>query len=121
MIMLMYYCAIYPFSIIHFHPSDMILYVNIDAAYLITSSTKSRTAGYYFLSSDPSKTHIPSDAPFHILCRFFKQLVDSADKAKTAVVFFNAQESIFIQRLLIALDHPQSPSPLTIDNLHLLT
>ena len=116
MIMLMYYCGTYPFSIIHFYPSDMILHVDIDAAYLITPSTKSRIAGYYWLSSDPSKMHIPSDAPFHILCRFFKKLVESAGKAKTTVVFFNAQEIIFIRRLHIALGHPQPSIPLTADS-----
>ena len=113
MSMLMNYCATYSSSVIRFHSSDMILHVDTDTVYLVSPGAKRRIGGYYYLSSDPSKMPIPSNAQFHAVCKFLKQMVGSATKAETAGVFFNAQEIIFIGHLHIALGHPQPPIPLT--------
>ena len=33
-----------------YHASDMVLYIDSDAAYLVTPKAKSRVAGYYYLA-----------------------------------------------------------------------
>ena len=97
------------------HVSAMTFHVDTDAAYLVTPGTKSRITGFYYLSSDPSKNSIPSNAPFHVVRKFPEHVVVLADKDETAWVFFNSQEIIFIPRLLIALGHLQPLAPLTIE------
>ena len=114
--MLMDYCATYPSFIIRFHASDMVIHMETGAAYLVAPGAKSRIAGYYYLSSDPSKTPIPSNAPFYVVCKFLKHMVASAAEVKIIGVFFNVQEIVFICCLLIALGHPQPPTLLTTNN-----
>ena len=50
------------------------------------------------------------------MCKLLQHIVASAAEAKTADLFFNAQNIIFLHRLLIALDHHQPPTPLQTDH-----
>lgn len=84
------YLATHPFSIIHYHASNMVLHVNSDAEYLVAPNTKSHIVGYYYLSDLPSSTKLPCSAPpVHIVCKFLKHVVASATEAETADLFHN--------------------------------
>ena len=110
--MLLDYCATYPNTKIRYYASDMLLHVDSDAAYLVVEGAKSRIAGHYFLSSK-NPTH---NGPLHTLCRLLKTVVASAAEAETVGLFQNAQLVVFIRRCLIALGHPQPPTPIKTDN-----
>ena len=100
------YMATYPNSVIRYYASDMIMHVDSDAAYLVAPGAKSRIAGYYYLSDHPkNSTFSQLNSSFHAVCKFTKYVVASATKAKTAGLFFNAQNIIFLRRILIALGH----------------
>ena len=48
------YAATYPDVTVRFHASDMVLYGESDAAYLVLPEAKSRIAGYFYLSNKHS-------------------------------------------------------------------
>ena len=48
--MLLDYLATHSTSTLRFHCSDMQLHIDTDAAYLVAPNSKSRVAGYYYLS-----------------------------------------------------------------------
>ena len=54
--MLLDYLHTHPTATLRYKASDMILHVDLDAAYLIAPGAKSRIAGYYFLSSNYTPT-----------------------------------------------------------------
>jgi len=49
------YLHTHPDAVLLFKASDMILYVDSDAAYLVKPNAKSRMAGFYYLSTHPEK------------------------------------------------------------------
>ena len=108
------YVATYPHTFVRYKASDMVLHCDSDAAYLVAPKARSRIAGYYHLSDH----HIPPplNGPIHVECRTLRHVVASAAEAETAGVFHNAQTIISIRRILLALNHPQPPTPLKSDN-----
>ena len=55
--MLMDYLHTYPNATIRYYARNMVLVFETDAAYLVLSKAWSRIAGWYVLTSDPSKTN----------------------------------------------------------------
>ena len=95
----------------------MHLHVDSDAAYLIAPKAKSRVAGFYYFKNKP--TGQPFNCPNHpvlVECRCLRHVVTSAAEAETAGLFHNAQNILLLRRILTALRHPQSPTPLKTDN-----
>ena len=106
--MLLNYLSTYPNATIRFYESDMILYVDSDAAYLISEGAKSRIAGYFYCSNK-STTKPPSpplNAHIHVECKLLRHVVTSAAEAETAGLFLNGQKVIEIKQMLHALGHP---------------
>ena len=95
----------------------MILNVDSDAAYLVLPRARSRLAGHFFLSSDPQliRTVLPN-GPILTECKTIRHVVSSAAEAETAALFHNAQAAWPIRHILIALGHPQPPTPLKTGN-----
>ena len=58
--MLMDYIATHPSATIRYYASDMRLYFDSDAAYLVLPNARSRGAGYFSLSDNPDVNGIPS-------------------------------------------------------------
>ena len=115
------YAATYPDTTIRFHASDMVLYGESDAAYLVLPNARSRVSGYFYLSHNvsPSSTTIPQtkrNGPLLIVCKSLRHVVASAAEAETGALFHNAREAIPIRQTLIAMGHPQPPTPLKTDN-----
>ena len=114
---LMDYAATYPNTFVRYKASDMVLNVDSDAAYLVAPKARSRIAGYFFLSSEPTTTQ-PAQLNGAILveCKTLRHVVASAAEAETAGVFHNAHTAIPLRTILTALHHPQPPTPLKTDN-----
>ena len=92
-LMLMDYLHTHPNAKIRYHASDMQLYIDSDAAYLVAPKAKSRIAGYFYLSNNfnPTTMH-PNpklNAPIHIECNLLKHVVSSAAEAEISAIFHN--------------------------------
>jgi len=113
------YAATYPDTILRFYASDMILYAESDAAYLVQPGAKSRLAGYFYLSNKQPQNSIPNpkhNGPLLIECKTIRNVVSSAAEAETNGLFHNAREAIPIRQMLIGMGHPQPPTPIKTDN-----
>jgi len=113
---LLNYCAMHPDACIHYHASNIILWVHSNASYL--SAPKGRSRANYFLSAQlpatPTTTDPapPDNGPIHILCQFMQQVVAIATKAELGAVFFNTQTACPIYMALDELRHPHPATPL---------
>lgn len=106
---------------LRFHASDMVLHIDSDAAYLVMPNARSRFAGYYHLSANPTTPltptyNIPINSPIHVECKTIRHVVSSAAEAETGGLFYNAQTALMIRQILHDLGHPQPPTPLKTDN-----
>ena len=54
--MLMDYAHTYPDAIIRYHASDMQLYIDSDAAYLVLPNAQSRGTGHFYLSDNYTRS-----------------------------------------------------------------
>ena len=116
--MLFDYLNTYPNAIIRFHASDMKLYIDSDAAYLVAPKARSRISGYYYMS-DICNTNKPTpklNGPILVECRLLNHVVTSAAEAETAGLFYNAQSAIHLINILKALGHPQGTTDIKTDN-----
>ena len=112
--MLMDYLHTYPNAIIRYTKSDMILYVDSDAAYLVLPKARSRVAGHYYLGTMPPRSpskppNISTNGPILTVCKGLRHVVSSAAEAETGAAFHNSKQAIPIQRALSILGHKQPP------------
>ena len=117
--MLLDYIHTYPQAKIRHNTSDMILYIDSDAAYLVLPGAKSCIAGYYHLGNQlhpKEKANPMLNSAIHVKCKALRHAVSSAAEAETAALFHNAKTAIEIRRTLEALNHPQPPTPMKTDN-----
>ena len=71
-IQLLDYLHTHPNAKLRYKKSDMVLHVDSDAAYLVAPGSKSRVAGYYYLSSEYTPTSLneaPLNSPIHVECK----------------------------------------------------
>ena len=97
----------------------MILYVDLDAAYIVAEKSKSRIAGYYYCinkTSQKTSPNPPLNGPVHIECKLLRHVVTSAAEAETAGLFLNCQKVIELKNMLEALGHPQEATPVKTNN-----
>ena len=121
--MLMDYLSTYPNAKIRYTKSDMVLYVDSDAAYLVLPKARSRIAGHFYLGSKPPpQPAIPNlkstNGPILTICKRLRNVVSSAAEAETGAAFHNSQAAIPIQRALEILGHkqPADGTPFKLDN-----
>ena len=121
--MLMDYLSTYPNAKIRFHKSDMVLYVDSDAAYLVLPKARSRIAGHFYFGNKPPPLptkphHVSTNGPILTVCKAIRHVVSSSAEAETGAAFQNSKEAIPIRRLLTILNHPQPPdgTPFKMDN-----
>ena len=116
--MLLNYLNTYPNAKIRFYASNMKLYIDSDAAYLIAPKAKSRIAGYYYLSDicNEPQPNPTLNGPVLVECRLLNHVVTSAAEAETAELFYNAQSAIHLLNILKALNHPQDKTCIRTDN-----
>ena len=100
--MLLDYARTYKNVKLRFRKSDMILYVDSDAAYLVQPTP---------LTPKPAL-----NAPILVECKTIRHVVASSAEAETGGLFLNAQNIIPIRWTLEKLGHKQPPTPLKTDN-----
>ena len=81
------YMATYPEATIRYHASDMCLYIDSDAAYLVLPKARSRGAGNFYLSNTPptsnAKPEPVPNGPIHTECVTLRNVMTSAAEAET--------------------------------------
>ena len=111
------YANTYSRAYIRFYASDMQMMVDSDAAYLVLPKARSRIAGYFRLANKPFNKHKYKDnGAILIECHTLRHVVSSAAEAETKGVFQNTILSLPIHHILIAMGHPQDPTPITTHN-----
>ncbi len=89
------YVASHSNVVLCYHASAMVLHIDSDAAYLVLPKAKSRIAGHYYLSNDPTYiTTIQQNGPILTKCRSLCQVVASSVEAETSALFHIAQNGI---------------------------
>ena len=114
---LMDYMHTHPNTYILYYASGMILLIDSDAAYLVAPKSRSRVAGYFYLSDYPDVIKHPTlNGAILVECKTLRHVVSSAAETKKGNIFHNAQVAIVISHILEALCHPQPPTPLKTNN-----
>ena len=118
--MLLDYTATYPNEIISYKYRDMVLHVYADAAYLTIPDATSCYAGNFYMSDWPSpgpiKPNSERNGPIHMECKTIRNVLFSADEAKTGDTFNNGKTATGMRPYPITLDHEQPATPLKTDN-----
>ena len=118
--MLLDHSATYLNVILKYKASDVVLHVDLDAAYLAIPEARSCYAGHFYLSNWPSPSPIKPNpernVPIHPKCKTIRNVVSSAAEAEKCGTFKNSKTDIGIHLTLIALDHKQPATPLQMDN-----
>ena len=123
------YCATHPDATIRYTASDMHLWTSSDASYLSEPNSKSRAGGFYFLGDKPqyqSKDALTTETaplntptpngPVHVLAKIMSNIMSSAMEAEVGAAFLVARDACPIRVTLEELGHPQTPTPLKVDN-----
>ena len=120
---LLNYAATHPNATIRYHKSDMVLHGHSDAAYLNEPKSRSRSGGFWFMSTtpnNPSKSDItppPINGAIHTPCNIMKMVLSSAAEAELGALFYNAKDAAWLRIILEEMGHPQPPTPIQTDNL----
>jgi len=102
---------------VRYRASAMIRNIETDAAYLVLPKAKRRLAGYYYMGHNrQAQATRAVNGAILVECKTIDHVVASAAEAETAGLFHNTQHTIPIRRNLIALGHPQPPTPIKTDN-----
>ena len=116
------YAATHPLAKLRYTTSGMQLYAHSDASYLSEAHARSRAAGYYYLSDKPLDPTLPPATPpplngaLHVVSKIMRNVLGSAAEAEIAAAYLTARESVPIRTTLAELGHPQSPTPIQVDN-----
>ena len=116
------YAATNPIAKLRYCASDMQLYSHSDASYLSEAKARSRSAGFYYLSERsitpnlPPISHPPLNGALHVVSKIMRNVMGSAAEAEIAAAYLTAREAVPIRTTLEELGHPQSPTPIQVDN-----
>lgn len=119
---LLNYVACNPNAGLRLHASSMILHIDTDAAYLVLPKARIRIAAYYYLTDRlplHDKEQPKLNGALTVDCKTLRRVVTSAAEAETEGIFSCAQFAIPLCRILIAMGHPQPPTPIKTNNLTL--
>ena len=106
-----------PNAVILFRSSDMILNNHSDASYLSAGNSRSQAGGYFFMGSLPCEgkpIHLNSNIAF--TCAILKLVASSAAEVELGALFLNTKEARIVRLTLAELGHPQTQTPIHIDN-----
>jgi hypothetical protein len=111
------YLATPPDATVHFHASDMIHNIHLDASYLSEANAHSQACGHFFMGwcTDPTKP-IKLNGPFFTLCAILRFIVASTAKAKLSALFLNCKQATIFRLTLEEMGHPQPLTPIHYDN-----
>ena len=114
---LMDYLHTHPDAVNRFHTSDMILYIESDAAYLVLPKARSRVAIIFYLSNTTAG-HPPLNGAIQVICKNLQNVAFSAAEAETGSIFVGGQQALPIITALSKLNHqqPSSGTRISTDN-----
>ena len=107
------YCATNPDASIIFRHSDMILFIDSDAAYLVAPKARSRAGGYHYLGNKDGQLF---NSPIYMLAKIIKAVMSAASEAECGALFINAQKAVPLRNALEELNWKQPPTPMQTDN-----
>jgi hypothetical protein len=115
------YASTHPQSTIRYKASDMQLWIDSDAAYLVSTKARSRVAGYFYLSDKIIDIKKPQSQPspngaILVECKLLKFVQSSSAKAEIGGLFHNSTTACPLINCLNALGHKQQPIPIKTDN-----
>ena len=85
---------------LRFHASNIILQLEVDAAYLVLPKARSRVAAWFVLGNDPTThPHPMDDSPIHIMYTTIKNVMSSAVEA----------DLVHLHGHTTSLSHPSHP------------
>ena len=113
------YAAAHPDATITYHASKMMLWCDSDASYLSAPKARSRSGGFFFLSSKPLGNP-PADPSLNGMilahAKIIKNVMASAMEAEVAAIYTHAVEVVSIRNTLTELGHPQPPTSIKVDS-----
>ena len=80
------YLHTHPDAIIQFHASNIILYIESYAAYLVLPKARSRVASIFYLSNATAGRPPLNDA-IQVICKTLQNVVSSTAEAETGGIF----------------------------------
>ena len=96
---LMDYFASKTLAIIRYTASSMVLYIHSNASFLSISRARSRAAGHFFLSDNPTDPNTPPieippfNSPVYTSCKILDTVVGSVAEAEIGATYHDAQEA----------------------------
>jgi hypothetical protein len=111
------YLAMHPDAAVHFHASDMILNIHLDASHLLVANAYSRACGHFFMgwNANPTKP-IKLNGAFFTLCAILQFVVTSTAEAKLGALFLNCKQAMIFRLTLEEIGHPQPPTLVHCNN-----
>ncbi len=114
---LLNYLATHQNATIRYYPSNMILNMHSNAAYLVTPKAQSRAAGHFFLGwLLQNRQPIQLNGAIYTQCKLLKFVTGSAAEAELGDLFHNAQKVKIIRCTSEEIGHLQLPTPRHCDN-----
>jgi hypothetical protein len=111
------YLATHPNAMVHFHASDMILNIHLDASYLLEANAHSQACGHFFMGWHADSTNpIKLNGALFTLCAILRFVVASAAKAKLGALFLNCKQATIFRLKLEEMGHPQPLTPIHCNN-----
>ena len=108
-----------PNAAIKYTASNMSLWIDSDAAYLVAPKSRSRVAGYYYLSDTPKQpiqANPSFNAPVLVECKILRFVQSSSTEAEIGGLFHNMKTALPLRETLAELGHPQLLTPVKTDN-----
>jgi hypothetical protein len=108
------YASTHPDAIVTYHASDMVIAGHSDALYLSKSKAHSRAGGHFFMSNNTAKP--PNNGAILTIEQIIKAVMSLAAKAEVEALYINCREAIHARHTLNFMGHPQTPTPMQMDN-----
>ena len=103
------YLHTHPNTVVRFHASNKILYIESDAAYLVLPKACSRVASIFYLINATAGRPLLNSA-IKVICKTLQNVVSSASEEETGGIFIDGQKSVPIITALSELNHQQPAS-----------
>ena len=102
-----------PDTVVRFHASNMILYIELDAAYLVLPKAHSRVASIFYLSN-ATAGRPPLNSAIKFICKTLQNVVSSTAEEETGSIFIGGQQAVPIITVLSEINHRQPASGIRI-------
>ncbi len=99
------YCAMQEEAVLAYKASKMILAVQCDAGYCNKKKSRSQAGGHFFLSSNDEL--FPNNGAILIIATIIIAVMSSSAEAELGALYLNAEEAVYLQKILTKMGHPQ--------------